>query len=562
MYAVTSIKTRISALFGAFALLAIMNGPESEAARAQNEAGPLTIHGTVRIPGSGAPFAGATVRLGAGRFQAAAQVTTTADAGGRFSFTGLAPGRYSLLPIDPGTDLAGAASRIVELTRDGIPTEVQLWMAPFSTVSGRVLDPDDEPVARAIVRVGALEWFEGQRVLAVVQREVRTDDDGRYTLPVTPGEYRLQVLPDRQSFPPHYYPGVVYPGDAIPFRVAAGVDLFGMDVSLTDSEQFRVRFRLPLAPELARIHASFGRADLPVVATVRFLGPGLIKREVERHSLESPGDDTYLSGPLPAGDYEMWLGYTFPGSEPLNPIVRFGFALEDQDLDLGTIEPGVYPDIPGRVVVRYGEAADRIDPARLPEIQFSDPTVGLSRYAPVAEDGTFLLQRLPPGVFRLFPVRMPANWPDGWYIASATSGGRDILKDGLLVGDGRASPVEIVIAEGAARIEGVARDSLDDLIPGARVVLIPPAVRRGPRTRFPTAVAAETGAWSLGGVPPGEYRVLAVDVAGFEDGRPTPTYSYWEDPGFLRAYELQGERITVDPGARMVVNAEAISIYD
>jgi hypothetical protein len=23
----------------------------------------------------------------------------------------------------------------------------------------------------------------------------------------------------------------------------------------------------------------------------------------------------------------VWLGYTFPGSEPLNPIVRFGFAL-------------------------------------------------------------------------------------------------------------------------------------------------------------------------------------------------------------------------------------------
>jgi hypothetical protein len=75
--------------------------------------------------------------------------------------------------------------------------------------------------------------------------------------------------------------------------------------------------------------------------------------------------------------------------------------------------------------------------------------------------------------------------------------------------------------------------------------------------RFPTAVADASGVYRLTRIPPGEYRMLALYVAG------RPSYSrYWESPDFLRQYELRGERITVDPGARLTINPEAILVVD
>ena len=51
-----------------------------------------------------------------------------------------------------------------------------------------------------------------------------------------------------------------------------------------------------------------------------------------------------------------------------------------------------------------------------------------------------------------------------------------------------------------------------------------------------------SGGFTLDNIPPGEYRMLALEVAGMDDGSP-----WWELPEFLRRYELRGERITVDP---------------
>jgi hypothetical protein len=37
---------------------------------------------------------------------------------------------------------------------------------------------------------------------------------------------------------------------------------------------------------------------------------------------------------------------------------------------------------------------------------------------------------------------------------------------------------------------------------------------------------------------------------------------YWQSPDFLRQYEFRGELITVDPGARLTINPEAIPLVD
>jgi hypothetical protein len=37
---------------------------------------------------------------------------------------------------------------------------------------------------------------------------------------------------------------------------------------------------------------------------------------------------------------------------------------------------------------------------------------------------------------------------------------------------------------------------------------------------------------------------------------------YWESPEFLRQYELRGEPISADPGARLTIDPEAIPLVD
>jgi hypothetical protein len=93
------------------------------------------------------------------------------------------------------------------------------------------------------------------------------------------------------------------------------------------------------------------------------------------------------------------------------------------------------------------------------------------------------------------------------------------------------------------------------LVPGAWIVLIPPVNLRGPLASFPTTVANVSGVYVLEDVPPGEYRLLALDLAGLPIG-------VAEAPEFLRQFERRGELITVGPGARMIVNPEAILAYD
>jgi hypothetical protein len=114
-----------------------------------------------------------------------------------------------------------------------------------------------------------------------------------------------------------------------------------------------------------------------------------------------------------------------------------------------------------------------------------------------------------------------------------------------------------VLADDAAQIAGAARRDDGSLVPHARIVLVPGPNRRDSMTDFPTVEADERGVYTLEDIPPGEYRILALDVAGRTDLHP-----YWENPEFLRRYERLGERITVDPASRIVIDPTTISLLD
>jgi len=547
----------------------------------------LAIHGTVMVPGSRKPVAGISVELLGPELNIFGTVVgdasiATSNENGRFSFSGLAPGQYELRLFFPD-DPRNTFRKRVDLSDSGPAPDIEAWMVPRVRISGQVRGPDGEPAGGAAVDLMTLVQDPGGRTHVTVlntPRGVVTDEDGRYSIVTPPGEYYLRVMPRRSQ--PLFYPGVPAVEDSIPIIVWGGAEVPGMDVSLGADATFRVRFHLPL-PELSgpaqprtprcfsdTENGRYERVMCPdndvVLAGIRFLGHGLIVSPEEPVGLEELGDDVYRTAPLYAGEYEIRLSHPrylkemYPDLDwdQLDPIAKFRFTLEDGDLDLGTVARDVHPAVSGRLIIDRGTPGNMIELADLPAFAFSPTDASApAKVISAAADGTFDVAALAHGTYKLVHniLLLRSDMPNGWYVASARSGGQDVLKDGLVVGGGRVSTLEIVVAPGAARIEGVARDSNGALIPDARVILIPPVNRRGSLGGFPAVAANEVAAFLLEGVPPGEYRMLALDVAGMPD---RIRYAYWEAPDFLREFEHRGELITVDPGARMNINSEAV----
>jgi hypothetical protein len=558
---------------------------ETAEGRPQLDDDALTISGTVMEPGTRAPQSGVPVRLSLRRSPDGSRSVageTISDGSGRFRFAGLTPGLYLLstvLPSDSAaTDFIAAQPKEVDLRNGGPSPQLEMWITRLASVSGRILGADGEPVPDAAIDLGERAWTEGEWVLESARwtsgDRVRTDKDGRYQVRVGPGDYYVWVRPwfCCDGFQSQYYPGVLYAEDATLVSVRSGVDLTGINVTLREFDgAYSVRFRLTLPDYLAGVPTSqplsaYVSDDLiPVDAWFVPRGRGLIAPgSPVPATLEKLGDDVYRTQPMPPGEYDLRLQYSSEFRDTIAPagkdlgrpdlatgIAELRLRLVDQDVDLGTIA-ATPVQLSGRVRAQ-GMHATEVDLGTVTVILADDWGMLLTIEAGV--DGSFS-DSLHRGIYRVLPSGLDGP-PPGWYVASMRSGGRDVLREGLEVDGGPVPPLEIVLADDGARIEGIVRKDDYSIVPDARIVLIPPPNQRGPLLRFPTSTGGANGVYVIDDVPPGEYRVLALDVAGRSATNP-----YWEAPDFLREYEPRGERITVDPGARMTINAEAIPVYE
>jgi hypothetical protein len=170
------------------------------------------------------------------------------------------------------------------------------------------------------------------------------------------------------------------------------------------------------------------------------------------------------------------------------------------------------------------------------------------------ESGEFRAANVSPGLYQL---AWRADLPAGSYIETIRNGSRDVLRDGLIVTPGAESSMVVVIRNGSASIQGTARHVNGDLAQGAQIILVPPRLERGPFVSFPAVASDPFGRYLFENVRPGAYRILAIDMAGRQAAGGAP---FWETEAFLGQYELRAELITVDPGARLTIDPEAIPL--
>lgn len=123
-----------------------------------------------------------------------AQIPTSTDGNGRFTFDGRAPGLYALLfrrdgyfgPAKPGNPPTSAfVTSTVTVTAGSPPPDVVITMIRAATIRGTVRDVQGRPVASArVVLVGE----------SAIGRNVGTDADGAFTIVTAPDSYKVLAL--------------------------------------------------------------------------------------------------------------------------------------------------------------------------------------------------------------------------------------------------------------------------------------------------------------------------------------------------------------------------------
>jgi hypothetical protein len=472
-------------------------------------------------------------------------IVVRSDAGGKFVFSDLAPGRYRLLLTEDGfirqeygqRSLGGAGLPINVAAGQSVKNIVfRLDAAP--TIAGWVQDEFGYAVPNILVQVMRRTYdVRGRATLSVFASAV-SDDRGQYrTFWIDPGEYFASAMqlplssedddPQRRpvSFAPTYYPGVTDPEGIRPFRVQ-----IGREVRI----DFRMRRQGPAAIAGNISSAATGK---PVSATVSVMPVEDANNAQYRgqdnaagfFSIDNVAPGSYiLSARTSSGDQAAYIPIRIP-------------SVRDFFLSVSLLlSPPL--QINGRITSGSSGPVDlRGSTLSLIATQTGFPSS--SRIAPRA-NGQFALNDLWPGEYM---VSM-SGLPDDVYLQAATFGSSDAL-EGMTVRSGASVPLEVSLASNGGHFSVTVLDGENRLFPTAQVVLVPDAARRQRPDQYRVTVAGEDGRAVFRGVPPGDYKLL-----GWQSIEPNA----YLNAEYMKSYEEAGVPVRVKPGENDAVMIRVI----
>jgi hypothetical protein len=136
----------------------------------------------------------------------------------------------------------------------------------------------------------------------------------------------------------------------------------------------------------------------------------------------------------------------------------------------------------------------------------------------------------------------------GWYVQSAEYAGANLLNEEMTVRPGGSSPIQIVLRDDGASLEGKVKIGDSAVSGGIYVVVLP---QRGVMRR-PTFVTMDAdGHFRQEGLPPGEYLVFAGDGA---------THLEYDNPDALQPYLSQATHVTLSAGQSTNVSPNLVKV--
>jgi hypothetical protein len=499
---------------------------------------PVTVHGSILELGKENPISGALLTLTAMEdLEDGISYEAETHFDGTFVIKDVPPGQYHVSLSREGYVVTHSSTEPARLTvfNGQTPETLQLHMMRGPAISGRIFDTSGKARPAAHVELMRMDFSDGQRTLLASDISMVTDSNGEYRLSgLLPGEYFLRVRPRAGGgdFLPVYFPGVTDPRYATPITVREGADISGVDLSLTRGNLHSVRLKVEFADPAP------ANAELSFYITPERSNGSTAAGAVQFHS---SGRNTYVSPLLAPGSYDIEVYLRDP-----DPIrwARTKVEIENRDVDAGTltIGPGVW--VQGHVTaaealpvgVRRGQLLVILRPL--------DGSIFLLPSAQVSNDGSFVIPRVPERRFRVDLAGLPPEV----YFASAKFAGREVLNNGFTVTSDNKSTLELSISSSGGVVAGVVRGTKDEPIANGMVVLIP-AVKNDTNL-YRTASTDRFGVFSIAGVPPGEYGVLA-----WTEGKGKA----YLDPILLKAVENEATKVVVQRGFTNTINVRALT---
>jgi hypothetical protein len=489
------------------------------------------------------------------------------DRNGRYQFTHLPPGKYSLMvdlpefrathlrqsfgdpnPLDPSRAPKRFFVQVKEAeVRDGV--NFSLWRA--LAISGRVVDEYGEPLANIDVAAQTAGRRSGN-----MYGSRTSDDRGAFRLfGLGPGQYRVCALPRNYALRDEEirerpvrtcYPSAVIDSEAqiVPLTTSEVGDI---EIRVQRSRAFTVSGIVLDASGVPAEHANVG--------LVHDEGSNMYSSSVDTR----PGGQFLATGVTP-GEYTIRAETGPPSLNASDTRDRqagmLPIRVETSDLEGLVVVLAKPVKIAGHVLFEEGAPAARRNTPINVSVRF-DPRAmrmmsGPPPTAQVKEDLTFELS----GLVGLQTLGVTGIPPD-WMLKAIRYNGADITD---LPADFKASAdpraLEIVLSSRGAILSGRTVDAGGNAVGGSRVIMfsVDPARWRMTVTTTSFGTSRDDGTFRFPPRRAGEYFVLALE--------PDETFPDLEERSSFELLAKVAERVTLVENDQRVMDLHAVKLPD
>jgi protocatechuate 3,4-dioxygenase beta subunit len=507
------------------------------------KAGTATLRGRVVAADTGQPLRKAQVRIAAPDIRE--NRLTSTDADGKYEFTSVVAGRYTLTaskgsfvqlqygqqrPFEQGKPLTILDGQLVERVDFALPRG--------AIITGRVVDEFGEPLPDAMVSVQRYQNFNGQRRLVPAGRNGMTNDIGEFRLfAIPPGQYYLSAtmrpigMPgdsdDRSGYAPTYFPGTTNVAEAQKVTVGLGQIISDLNMALLPTRVSRIT---------GTAVDSTGRAFTGMIMAVprgdsmmmMFGPPAQIKP-----------DGSFAVGGLTPGRYVLQARSAMGPMTGDAEVAYLDITVNGDDISGVRLVATRPSTVTGRVLVDPAAAAALRPSTLMLSLQSVEPDMFMFGLMPakVADDLTFELKAAP-GRARVTLNGQVA----GWAIRAVRYGGVDVTDSGIEFKPSEdVADLEVELTNRLTSLSGLVSNAKGEALKDYSVIVFPSDRDKWtPNSRFlRTARPDQDGRYKINGLPPGDYRVIALDYVDPNE---------WNEPEFLERIRPPSSAVSLGEG--------------
>ena len=490
-------------------------------ARAKPMTGTASISGKVTAADTGVPMRRATVSLGGPSLQ---RVTYT-DADGRYQFSNLPPGTYTL-SANGGMHRAGYQAAAYGVTSNAAPAlmrgkpiqlndgerveNIDMALPRTGAITGHVTDADGQPASR--VAVGA--WIIRPGSEPMQSASAQTDDLGQFRVfGLAPGDYILMANPsvgpqggpaevdsEPTGFAPTYAPDTPRRAEATRFRVGRGTEV-SADIRLTET----------------RVYSISGTATNSQGETPRTLSVMLVRSEgggTSSFGVPISPSGTFTFRNVAPGEYDVIARYNSPrqpGDTP-GPDLNQEMASVKVDVATTNLDGLTLVTKPGATVSGEIVFEDPLPPGIRANLfaQLTDRRPVMSTPAIELKENTFTIRN----VFGPVVLRGSVNGGPGWGLKAVLLNGKDITDVPTTLSSSDSGHLQIVFTGKAPALEGTVIDDAGKPTNEASIVIFgqDPSTWQARSSFLRTMRPVTDGKYAINGLREGRYFAVALPL--------------------------------------------------